>query len=198
MRFAPLVPKPDPTRPAKRTPRRPPFSRSYVVPKVPLPWESTFSDPIVARGGQDLSSEILPKLEVGDVNDPLEREADAIADHVMRMPAPSREAVAGPAADTELDEDLKDEGEDEDEDLSKVPTLGAFAGAAVLGGGPKSIAQRKCGPRSAQEAIRRACTSCAREGDEKIQREPDPALFAPRPSKDFIVPSWSSKRGLIS
>jgi hypothetical protein len=36
---------------------------------------------------------IQPKLVVGQVNDPLEHEADHIADHVMRMPAP----VADPA-----------------------------------------------------------------------------------------------------
>src|SRR5882724_2575178 len=33
---------------------------------------------------------ICPKLEVGAVDDPLEREPDAVADRVMRMPDPSR------------------------------------------------------------------------------------------------------------
>jgi hypothetical protein len=33
---------------------------------------------------------IQPKLVVGEVNDPLEREADRVADQVMRMPAPVR------------------------------------------------------------------------------------------------------------
>jgi Domain of unknown function (DUF4157) len=35
-----------------------------------------------------LPGDIQPKLAVGDVNDPLEREADRVADQVMRMPDP--------------------------------------------------------------------------------------------------------------
>jgi hypothetical protein len=39
---------------------------------------------------------IQPKLVVGDVNDPLEREADRVADHVMRLPAGALSIAPGP------------------------------------------------------------------------------------------------------
>jgi hypothetical protein len=39
---------------------------------------------------------IQPKLVVGQINDPLEHEADRIADHVMRMPAPELSIAAPP------------------------------------------------------------------------------------------------------
>jgi hypothetical protein len=39
---------------------------------------------------------IQPKLVVGQVNDPLEHEADRVADQVMRMPAPEVSIPAGP------------------------------------------------------------------------------------------------------
>ncbi|HLT39897.1 MAG TPA: hypothetical protein VK034_26635, partial [Enhygromyxa sp.] len=137
---------------------------------------------------------ILPKLEVGDVNDPLERQADAIADRVLRMPAPSRESLDRPTPepDSELD------GELEDEELSEAPTGGAFAGGAALPGGPGLVAQRKCAAceteaeqpdeihRSVadpllrrkcetcedEDEIRRACASCDLEEEEPIRREP--------------------------
>jgi hypothetical protein len=43
-----------------------------------------------------LRTPIQPKLEVGAVNDPLEHEADRVADQVMRMPAPKVSAAAAP------------------------------------------------------------------------------------------------------
>src|SRR5215211_2130913 len=36
-----------------------------------------------------------PKLAIGQVNDPLEHEADRIADHVMRVPVPQLSTGAG-------------------------------------------------------------------------------------------------------
>ena len=44
-----------------------------------------------------LSGPIQAKLKVGAVNDPLEHEADRVADRVMRMPAPEVSVVAAPA-----------------------------------------------------------------------------------------------------
>ena len=49
--------------------------------------------PLFALTRRSLPSTIQPKLAVGPVDDPLEHEADRIADHVIRMPAP----VADPA-----------------------------------------------------------------------------------------------------
>lgn len=114
MRYAPLVPKPKPSDTGKRKLQRQPVARNFVdlTGLTRAPW------------GQRLPTGIMAKLEVGDVNDPLEREADAVADRVMRMPAPSRETNPGPApeaADAELDV------EEEEEELSETPTIGRFA-----------------------------------------------------------------------
>ena len=38
-----------------------------------------------------------PKLAIGEVNDPLEHEADRIADNVMRMPDPKRAISPAPS-----------------------------------------------------------------------------------------------------
>ena len=40
---------------------------------------------------------IQPKLAVGEIDDPLEREADAVADHVMGMPDPAGPFIAAPS-----------------------------------------------------------------------------------------------------
>lgn len=149
MRLAPLVPKPKPSDSGKRKTRQRPFT-SYVPPQ--RSWESPSNQPFDSTktpSGYGLASGIMAKLEVGDANDPLEREADAIADRVLRMPAPSREASAGltPETDAEVDGDV----EDEDEELSEAPTVGSLAGAAE---------------------IRRACASCDAKEDDEIMRKP--------------------------
>src|SRR4051794_15349460 len=73
---------------------------------VGLPWSfsriPTFGP---GRGGQTLARAthaspslrlpILPKLEIGSVDDPLEREADQVADRVMRMPDPGVSTTTG-------------------------------------------------------------------------------------------------------
>ncbi len=58
---------------------------------MPIASLSDFAEP--GDWGQDLSRGIHPKLEVGDVEDPLEREADAVADQVMGMPALNRDVT---------------------------------------------------------------------------------------------------------
>jgi hypothetical protein len=45
---------------------------------------------------QLLPSIIQPKLAIGDVNDPLEHEADRVADQVMRMPNPDLSITGAP------------------------------------------------------------------------------------------------------
>jgi hypothetical protein len=44
-----------------------------------------------------LPGNLQPKLEIGSVNDPLEHEADRIADQVMRMPDPTLAIPIGPS-----------------------------------------------------------------------------------------------------
>lgn len=136
MRFAPLIPAPKPSDTGKRkTSRR--------------PWD------------HGLPPGIMAKLEVGDVSDPVEREADAIADRIMQMPAPSRDAsdVGGSEPETELDGDV------EDDELSDAPMVGAFAGAAALPGETGFVARRECagcGPETEDEEIHRSVADARR------------------------------------
>ena len=67
-----------------------PQSRPVAPHIAPVPWESVTADRVSPSASSlDLRGEIKPKLEIGDVNDPHEQEADEIADWIMRMPAPS-------------------------------------------------------------------------------------------------------------
>jgi len=49
-----------------------------------------------ARGNQALLRRLQAKLTIGAVDDPLEHEADAVADQVMRMPDPARATEGAP------------------------------------------------------------------------------------------------------
>jgi hypothetical protein len=51
-------------------------------------------NPVAAASGPSLT--VRPKLEIGSVDDPLEREADRVAAHVMRMPVPEPSIAATP------------------------------------------------------------------------------------------------------
>lgn len=119
MRFAPLVPKPEPSAAAKS--KRPAVRRSGFVPSMPVP------------------PGIMTKLEIGDVSDPLEREADQIADRVMRTPTPdhgrSGTAVSkGPGsivqracASCEAEDEL------EEQRIMREPAAGQQGGTASAG-----------------------------------------------------------------
>ncbi len=56
----------------------------------------TWPDPARPLGGSALRFGVQAKLVVGQVNDPLEHEADHVADRVMRMPDPVSSLAAGP------------------------------------------------------------------------------------------------------
>lgn len=80
MRFA----APSPTLKAARAPApaaRPPAGRAPIA---------------AVRGNQAALRRLQPKLKVGAANDPLEHEADAVADRVMRMPDPGPLSRASP------------------------------------------------------------------------------------------------------
>ncbi|MFO7565494.1 MAG: DUF4157 domain-containing protein [Enhygromyxa sp.] len=138
----------------------------------------------------------MPKLEVGDVNDPLEREADAVADQVMRMPAPSPEAPHAPASEPAVSTVVEFD-QDEADELIEAPPVSGFAGAAALPGGSGAVAQRKCASCEAEEKddeihrsvanelfarkygtcedeneLHRACANCDLEEDEQLRRQP--------------------------
>jgi hypothetical protein len=82
--------------------------RNRAMPRLPL---VQALDGIIASGGQSQDamtrattersrqqaffSLVQPKLAVGDLNDPLEREADRVADRVVRMPDPERPGERG-------------------------------------------------------------------------------------------------------
>jgi hypothetical protein len=73
------------------TPGKTPRGVSWDFSKIPIfrPERSSLSTPCLA-------GIIQPKLVVGDVNDPLEHEADRVADYVMRLPAPAPSIAPAP------------------------------------------------------------------------------------------------------
>lgn len=122
---------------------------------------------------------ILPKLEVGPVNDPLEHQADAIADRVMRMPAPTP-AAPKPA---ETQEPALDEAAERDEEHTEAPAVAALAGAADPPGARGPAVHRECSTctaedddlhRSVDTLVQRACSSC--DAEDELQRSAEPQL----------------------
>ena len=93
-----------------------------------------------------LATGAMPKLEVGDVDDPLEREADKVADRVMQMTPPI------------------------------VDGRQAFFGATALPGSQPFLARRKCHSCETEDdplrhtpadaVALRACSTCEAEDDE--------------------------------
>lgn len=73
---------------------------------------------------------VQPKLVVGEVNDPLEYEADHVADQVMRMPEPGLSVAAGPPQLTRKCADCEEEDK-----LRRNP----FGGQAAAGEAPEMI-----------------------------------------------------------
>jgi hypothetical protein len=183
MTYAPSVPKSKVPATGKRKTPRQPNIRAYEL-TVPLhdAW-----DPPGVRLGSLLPRGIMAKLEVGTVDDPLEREADAVADAVMRMPAPSREAKPE-GADADLD------AEASGEELGEVPEVD----------GSPFVARRQCasceaeeddGPirRSiAHELVMRACETC--DDDDEIRR----ASSDPGATKPIGRESAAGRRGGVA
>jgi hypothetical protein len=75
------------SRPTMATPRSDAAPARHALKRAPRP---------VALGNQALLRRLQAKLTIGAVNDPLEREADAVADQVMRMPDPAMVLSASP------------------------------------------------------------------------------------------------------
>jgi Domain of unknown function (DUF4157) len=76
-------------------------ARIRTVLRAPPDWRGPATTSVPASTTWDGAARALiqPKLAIGEVNDPLEREADAIVDKVVRMPDP---ALALPAAPVRL------------------------------------------------------------------------------------------------
>lgn len=117
---------------------------------------------MVRHGG--LPWPIQAKLEVGAVDDPLEREADRVAEQVMRMPEPTASTkFTTPHSCSPLQPDALHKSE------AEYPTLS----------GSNSMVQRKC-------SCGGSCDKCKAESDDEhgqVQRKPaTPQISAPGPS----------------
>jgi hypothetical protein len=98
-----------------------------------------------------LPGPIQAKLKVGPVDDPLEHEADRVADQVMRMPAPEIEpAVAEPQISRKC---AACEAEQEEERLQRKPVGTAKAGTSEA---PASVHEALCSPGEPLDAATRA------------------------------------------
>src|SRR5271165_6537394 len=87
--------------PAPATPPVPPFgsvgqAQSVLKAADSAPACLTWVPAAALRGNQAALRRLQAKLEIGPVDDPLEREADRVADQVMRMPDPALVARTSP------------------------------------------------------------------------------------------------------
>jgi hypothetical protein len=93
------------------TAREPPRGAAWDFSKIPVfpPERAARPHPLSVRSAQP--GLIQPKLAIGPVNDPLEREADAVADRVMRISNPALsistapEEISRKCADCEKDDE---------------------------------------------------------------------------------------------
>jgi hypothetical protein len=211
MRLAPLVPKPKPTPQARSSVRRKPTASCSArafggVPLIDPQSGSAWEGRAIAGWG------IMPKLEVGAVNDPLEREADAVADRVMRTPAPrvqSHDLGSEPQHEGEAEVEAEVDAED---DLTEAPMVGGFAGAAAPPRDQTFVRRsecsscededsihrtvddedelrRKCSTCEDEDEIRRACASC--DAEDEIRRA---CASCERDEEDDLRRSWSPRR----
>jgi hypothetical protein len=84
--------------PANLTSREAPRGPLWDFSKLPVfpPDRSTRVQVRPSLSAPPMHGVLQPKLTVGDINDPLEREADRIADHVMQMPDAAPSIIAAP------------------------------------------------------------------------------------------------------
>ena len=84
--------------PASLTTRRAMPGRSWDIGKIPLypPEWASRTQPLFPLAPIPLPGAMQAKLVVGHVNDPLEHEADRVADQVMRIPGPDPSVTSAP------------------------------------------------------------------------------------------------------
>jgi hypothetical protein len=134
MMLAPLIAKPSPQSVGNRRVSR------EVRPRAVEVDEGEADESEGLESTSETEGRLLPKLEVGGVGDPLEREADAIAARVMRMPA----VESGPGGFPKLSPRAASVVElrraccascstcDEDEEIRREPAAGQRGGTASV------------------------------------------------------------------
>jgi hypothetical protein len=105
---------------------------------------------------------LQPKLEIGAINDPLEREADAVADAVMRMPDP---APAVSAAPRQVSRKCA-ECEEDDKRLQRKPVAAAGVADAVMRMSAPGLAVS-----AAPLQVSRKCAACEEEEAKTARHE---------------------------
>jgi outer membrane protein OmpA-like peptidoglycan-associated protein len=111
---------------------------SWDFSKVPLfpPERASRVQPSFPPAATPIRGAIRAKLVVGHANDPLEQEADHVADQVMRMPATSRSVTGAPPQISRKCAQCEAEEEDKTQTLHTKP-----AGAASVSRGAPPIVQ---------------------------------------------------------
>src|SRR5580692_3827485 len=80
-------------------------------------------------GTRQLPGALQAKLTVGAVNDPLEREADRVAAHVMRMPSAAPSLTSAPAQVRKKCSACESEQKEEEEKkIRRQPAISAMTG----------------------------------------------------------------------
>ena len=125
-----------------------------------------------AVGNQARLRRLQPKLEIGAVDDPLEREADEVADKVMRMPDPALSLSPAPA---QVSRKCAACEEEDKKKLQMKPVNAPMRGAAPV-------------------KLQRKCAACEEE-DKKLQRKADGGPTGAHAEAPPIVHEALSKSG---
>lgn len=113
------------------------------------------------------STFIQPKVNISQPGDPMEKEADATADRVMRMSEPSVQASSSAPPDDELqrkcDSCDKEEKVQRKEEEDVQPKLSVNAGGALV----QRMEENDVSVQAKEEEVQRKCDACEKE--EKLQ-----------------------------
>jgi Domain of unknown function (DUF4157)/Protein-glutamine gamma-glutamyltransferase len=134
------------------------FSKTPVFPFV----RASQFPPSLPLASTPLPGGIQAKLSIGSVDDPLEHEADRVADHVMRMPSPdvagSRRQVVGPVVQRSCAHCEASQDPEEDE-VRRTPNISGLRAPFIRGRLSRSASaetgmlQRDIGKEEIQEKL---------------------------------------------
>lgn len=168
---------------AARNPERAASHHEATPPATQVDFDSSDDASELGR----LPAGISPKLEIGDAEDRLERDADRIADWVMQSPTPGK--IDGEGA-TEIADDAP-----EPEESTAGPAIAASADAASLPAGSAPVARRECATCEDDDELRRKVAPTSRAaGDGVTLREPGAARRGGSASQGFADRVWSRIR----
>ena len=121
-----------------------PRGLSWDFSKIPIfpPDRTSRSQTALHRAVAPLPGVIQAKLEIGAVDDPLEAEADCVADQVMRMANPAQPARESAPVVRRMCPECKDQDEEKEQNIQRKPSCVGDCGDRA----PQSVHEVLCSP----------------------------------------------------